>query len=115
MDTNLNKLAKEITQYTEKMQLNKKRSLEETVTLCCQDLEEALQEYYADHPVLYIAHPLKEGIPPKPDGQGIKLADCIIHLLDYCGRNNININDMISVKNEYNRRIIEKKMARQPI
>jgi hypothetical protein len=44
-----------------------------------------------------------ECIPQKPEGIPIELADCIIRILDYCGRSGIDIEEAIRIKHEYNK------------
>ena len=39
----------------------------------------------------------------KPEGIAIELADCIIRILDYCGKEDINIDEAIRIKHEYNK------------
>lgn len=38
----------------------------------------------------------------KPDGVPIELADCVIRILDFCGRYNIDLEAMIRIKMTYN-------------
>lgn len=39
----------------------------------------------------------------KPEGIAIELADCIIRILDYCGKEGIDIEKAIHIKHEYNK------------
>jgi NTP pyrophosphatase (non-canonical NTP hydrolase) len=39
----------------------------------------------------------------KPEGIPSELADCIIRILDYCGRHGIDIDETIRIKHEYNK------------
>lgn len=39
----------------------------------------------------------------KPEGIPIELADCIIRILDYCGHENIDIENALKIKHEYNK------------
>ena len=39
----------------------------------------------------------------KPQGIPIELADCIIRILDYCGKEKINMEEAIRLKHEYNK------------
>lgn len=39
----------------------------------------------------------------KPEGIPIELADCIIRILDYCGKEKIDIDGAIRIKMEYNK------------
>ena len=42
-------------------------------------------------------------IDSKPEGIAIELADCIIRILDYCGKEGIDIEEAIRIKHEYNK------------
>lgn len=39
----------------------------------------------------------------KPEGIPAELADCIIRILDYCGKEGIDIDEAIRIKHEYNK------------
>lgn len=39
----------------------------------------------------------------KPEGIPIELADCIIRILDFCGKEKIDIEEAIKIKHEYNK------------
>lgn len=39
----------------------------------------------------------------KPEGVAVELADCMIRILDYCGRAGIDIEEAIRIKHEYNK------------
>lgn len=39
----------------------------------------------------------------KPEGVAVELADCVIRILDYCGRAGIDIEEAIRIKHEYNK------------
>jgi hypothetical protein len=39
----------------------------------------------------------------KPEGIAVELADCIIRILDWCGREGIDIDAIIRQKHEYNK------------
>lgn len=39
----------------------------------------------------------------KPEGIPVELADCIIRILDYCGKYRIDIEEAIKIKHEYNK------------
>lgn len=39
----------------------------------------------------------------KPEGIPSELADCIIRILDYCGKEGIDIDEAIRIKHEYNK------------
>lgn len=39
----------------------------------------------------------------KPEGIAVEMADCIIRILDWCGKEGIDIDRIISTKHEYNK------------
>ncbi|NLI22267.1 MAG: hypothetical protein GX418_12085 [Clostridiales bacterium] len=103
------------------------RKLPEILMLIVSELAEALEEYRNGRPMLYHeCNALKEpcattgegaereckqfaGLEddcvewnPKPEGIAIELADAVIRILDYCGKANIDIEDAIRMKHEYN-------------
>lgn len=39
----------------------------------------------------------------KPEGELIELADCVIRIMDYCGKKRWNLENAIKIKHEYNK------------
>lgn len=98
---NLNKLAKQIHEIAkEKGWWNRDCSFGETIALCHSELSEALEEYRNRFPVSEIRYQFDNN---KPLGVPIELADTIIRILDFCGKENIDIEKAIQVKIRYNK------------
>ena len=120
----LNSLSKEIHKNAvEHGWWDEERSFGEIIALCHSELSEALEEYRFGHPTVWQlclasdGHPcLRDGcgdwrneicelnsLDQKPEGIAVEMADCIIRILDWCGKENIDIDDIIHRKMEYNK------------
>lgn len=115
---NLNKLRDEIHKNAvEHGWWKDERSFGEIIALCHSELSEALEEYRNGHKVTYVYRKCADhdlifddrkfcpecGREMKLEGIPIELADCIIRILDYCGKEGIDIEEAIHIKHEYNK------------
>lgn len=86
------------------------RPFGEIVALIHSEISEAFEEYRNGHAPTEIYYPKMPPIHPdgtvksmaKPEGIPVELADCVIRIFDYCGRQGIDIEAAIIEKMEYN-------------
>lgn len=129
---NLNQLAKEIHENAVAHGWwDEPRSFGEIIALCHSELSEALEEYRNGRPPVWFAciptdvfggcknmvhcesgmsnlgcnkYDIKcQYKDAKPEGIAVELADCIIRILDHCGKEGIDIDSIIRIKHEYNK------------
>lgn len=108
---NINEITKEIHQNAVKHGWwDEERTFGDIIALCHSELSEALEEYRNSKPIIYFKEingfevsEMSEWNGEKPEGIATELADCIIRILDYCGHEGIDIENVIKIKHEYNK------------
>ena len=71
------------------------RAFSEVVALCHSELSEALEAARKGEPLVWDNN-------GKPDGIAVEMIDCIIRILDWCAKENVDVEGVIRMKHEYN-------------
>lgn len=84
-----------------------KRNVGEILLLACSELTEAFEEWRNGRKLTEVYYPqmidnANSNDLGKPEGFPIELADCFIRLLDNCAAWEIDIEEMIRIKHNYN-------------
>ena len=108
MNNSINVLAKKIHEnaLNHGWYSGEERSFGEIIALCHSELSEALEEHRNGKDVNEIYYNGNNNLISnirKPEGIPVELADCIIRILDYCSYKNIDIDEAIELKHEYNK------------
>ena len=108
---NLNDFAKEVHQNAVDHGFwEKEPSFGEIIALCHSELSEALEEYRNHMPLVYfvdetscIEKDMSRYNGQKLEGIATEMIDCILRILDWCGANSIDVENLLCLKHEYNK------------
>lgn len=76
------------------------RSIGDFICLMHSELSEALEEHRNGRYPTEVYY--NDNKPTKPEGIGIELADCVIRIFDFCGKYDIDLEELIEIKMKYN-------------
>lgn len=112
-----NELAKEIHQNAvEHGWWDKEPTFGSLISLMHSELSEALEELRSNRPMMYfvetngfVVSDMSERKDEKPEGIAVELADCIIRILDWAGREEVDVDYYIKTmeENRYHESVID--------
>lgn len=108
---NLNEITKEIHENAVAHGWwDEERSFGDIVALCHSELSEALEEYRNEMPMAYFCgaggtthEDLNKWNGEKLEGIATEMIDCMIRILDWCGKEGIDVEKVLRMKHEYNK------------
>ena len=127
---NMNEWAKEIPKNAvEHGWWDEERSFPEVVALCHSELSEALEEARAGRAMAYVVKidgpdelcPYAETNPEnflryeKPEGIAVELIDCIIRILDYLGKEGVDVEKLLRIKHRIGELDIYAKLGEKSV
>lgn len=71
------------------------RSFGDVISLCHSELSEALESYRNGESMIFFEK-------KKPEGIAVEMIDCVIRIFDYLAEMNIDVDDVMNKKLEYN-------------
>ena len=81
---------------------DEKRTEDELMLLAVSEVSEALEEYRAGKPMEY-ASASPDDPAEKPEGIAVEMIDCLIRILDWCGKEGVDVDEILTRKHEYNK------------
>ena len=93
----INEFAKEVhSNATNHGRWDDDRPFGEVIALCHSELSEALEAYRNGEEMVWMNG-------DKPDGIAVEMCDCIIRILDYLGKEDVDIEAVLEQKHRYNK------------